>query len=111
MNRLTQARDAELKYLREQNDMDITKTREMAGIETSKFKNMVDAIGAPTIQAIATAGPDMQVGDHMKLSGWCVCVRVCVFACLRVCLRVCVFGFCVHAHTCDISTTNFPSDD
>ena len=85
MNRLTQARDAELKYLREQNDMEITKTREMASIETSKFKNMVDAIGAPTIQAIATAGPDMQVGDHMKLSGWLVCVCVC--ACVRACVR------------------------
>ena len=88
MNRLTQARDAELKYLREQNDMEITKTREMASIETSKFKNMVDAIGAPTIQAIATAGPDMQVGDHMKLSGWFVwCVCVCVRACV---VRACV---------------------
>jgi len=41
--------------------LEITKTRELAEIETSKFKSMVDAIGAATLQAIATAGPDMQV--------------------------------------------------
>lgn len=33
----------------------------MATIETSKFKDMVDAIGASTIASIATAGPEMQV--------------------------------------------------
>ena len=39
----------------------MSKTRELADIETNKFKNMVDAIGATTLQAMATAGPDMQV--------------------------------------------------
>ena len=48
-------------YQREQNELEITKTRELADVETGKFKNMVDAIGAATLQAIATAGPDMQV--------------------------------------------------
>ena len=33
----------------------------MASIETVKFKDMVGAIGADTIAAIATAGPEMQV--------------------------------------------------
>ena len=48
-------------YQREQNELEVTKTRELADIETDKFKNMVYAIGAETLQAIATAGPDMQV--------------------------------------------------
>ena len=39
----------------------------MANIETEKFKNMVDAIGSETIAAIATAGPEMQVHEHMHL--------------------------------------------
>jgi major vault protein len=52
---------AEAKYVRDQNEMEISKAREMAEIETTKFKNMVDAIGANTLQAIATAGPEMQV--------------------------------------------------
>ena len=33
----------------------------MADIEVNKFSLMVEAIGADTLAAIATAGPDMQV--------------------------------------------------
>lgn len=58
---MTSAREAELKFLREQNELELNKARDMADIETSKFKSQVDAIGANTIQAIATAGPEMQV--------------------------------------------------
>lgn len=61
LERLTSAREAEAKFIREQNEMEIQKSREMAEIETTKFKSMVDAIGANTLQAIATAGPEMQV--------------------------------------------------
>lgn len=61
LERLTSAREAELKFVREQNEMELSKSRETAGIETTKFKQMVDAIGSSTLQAIATAGPDMQV--------------------------------------------------
>lgn len=61
LERLTSAREAENKYLGEQNELEITKAKEMSGIETGKFKSMVDAIGASTLQAIATAGPEMQV--------------------------------------------------
>ena len=61
MDRLTSAREAELKYLSEQNDLELTKAKELSSIETSKFKNMVDAIGTTTLAAIANAGPEMQV--------------------------------------------------
>lgn len=61
LERLTSAREAENKYIKEQNDLEISKAGDMASIETDKFKNMVDAIGADTLQAIATAGPEMQV--------------------------------------------------
>ncbi len=61
MERLSRAREAETKYVREQDDLEITKAKEMAGIDTQKFKDMVDAIGSDTIAAIATAGPEMQV--------------------------------------------------
>jgi len=63
LGRLRNAREAEIVYQREQNELEITKTRELSDIETGKFKNMVDAIGATTLQAIATSGPDMQVSD------------------------------------------------
>jgi major vault protein len=61
LERLSGAREAETKFVREQNDLEIAKARDMATIETHKFKDMVDAIGSQTIQAIATAGPEMQV--------------------------------------------------
>ena len=61
LERLTGAREAETKYLREQNQLEVDKAREMGDIETSKFKNMVDAIGASTLESIASAGPQMQV--------------------------------------------------
>ena len=41
--------------------MEISKSKETATIETDKFQNMVNAIGASTIQAIAVSGPEMQV--------------------------------------------------
>lgn len=40
----------------------------MASIETDKFKNMVSSIGSDTIQAIATAGPEMQVCNLITYS-------------------------------------------
>ena len=61
LERLSSARSAESTFVRDQNEMEISKARDMSDIETGKFKNMVDAIGASTIQAIATAGPEMQV--------------------------------------------------
>ncbi|KAH9525551.1 hypothetical protein Btru_001682 [Bulinus truncatus] len=61
LERLTQAREAELKYVSEQNKMELEKADEMSRIDISKFKEMVGAIGANTLLAMATAGPDMQV--------------------------------------------------
>ena len=62
MERLTRAREAETKFVREQNELEIAKSKEMSAIETDKFKDMVDAIGSDTIASIANAGPEMQVG-------------------------------------------------
>lgn len=61
LERLTQAREAENKFIHDQNELEIQKTKEMAAIETHKFKDMVGAIGADTIASIATSGPEMQV--------------------------------------------------
>lgn len=61
LQRLTKTREAELKYQSEQDGLDVSKVKELAAIEIEKFQNMVSSIGADTIQAIATAGPEMQV--------------------------------------------------
>jgi len=61
LKRLTAAREAETKYIKEQNELEIAKMSELATIEAEKFKQMVTSIGAETIQAISTSGPEMQV--------------------------------------------------
>ena len=61
LSRLKLAREAEIKFLREQNELEISKKAEMSRIETDKFKLQVESIGPETIQSIATSGPDTQV--------------------------------------------------
>ena len=61
LKRLQQAREAELKYMEERNSIETKKATEMAELDAKKFTSMVNAIGADTIRAIATAGPEMQV--------------------------------------------------
>ena len=52
-----------MKYVSEQNNMEIKKMREMSEIEIEKFQQMVQALGADTLQAIATSSSDNQVGQ------------------------------------------------
>jgi major vault protein len=50
----------EIAHQAQLNGLELTKARDLADIEASKFKAIVDAIGANTIKAIAQAGPEMQ---------------------------------------------------
>ena len=61
LSRLKLAREAEIKFLREQTELEISKKSDMSRIETEKFKLQVECIGPQTIQSIATSGPDTQV--------------------------------------------------
>lgn len=54
-------RKEELAYIQSQNELEVHKLRTMASIEVEKFQKMVNVIGADTLAAIATAGPEMQV--------------------------------------------------
>lgn len=64
LERLTKARTAELDYIARQNELEIAKSKELAAIETHKFRDAIAAIGPETIKAIATAGPELQVHGH-----------------------------------------------
>eukprot|EP00286_Rhodomonas_abbreviata_P005508 CAMPEP_0181334400 /NCGR_PEP_ID=MMETSP1101-20121128/26233_1 /TAXON_ID=46948 /ORGANISM="Rhodomonas abbreviata, Strain Caron Lab Isolate" /LENGTH=857 /DNA_ID=CAMNT_0023444361 /DNA_START=63 /DNA_END=2636 /DNA_ORIENTATION=+ len=60
---LQQVRDrqaAEIAHQKAVNDMQVQMAKEMAQIETDRFKNQVDAIGAETIKSMAQAGPELQ---------------------------------------------------
>ncbi|XP_014662129.1 PREDICTED: major vault protein-like [Priapulus caudatus] len=60
LQRLQNAREAEVHYVREQNALEVEKSRIHSNIKVEEFANMVKAIGADTIRAIAIAGPEMQ---------------------------------------------------
>merc|ERR1712164_128601 len=51
---------AELAHSKALIEMEVLKKKQLAEIESSKFKKMIDAIGQDTITNIAKAGPEMQ---------------------------------------------------
>ncbi|CAF0741315.1 unnamed protein product [Didymodactylos carnosus] len=59
--RLTKARELELEYSKLTSELEVDRAQRMTNIEIEEFQKHVAAIGAKTIQAIATSGPDMQV--------------------------------------------------
>jgi len=52
--------EAEVNHKKSLNDLEVYKVRELATIEATKFKGIVQAIGTDTITSIAQAGPEMQ---------------------------------------------------
>lgn len=60
LEQLRQKQEQEITHQQALIDLEIQKAKELAEIESAKFKAIVDAIGAKTITAIARAGPEMQ---------------------------------------------------
>lgn len=64
---MNRTREAELTHTKQQDEMEISKVRQLSAIEIDKFENSVKAIGTDTIKAIANAGPQMQVQFQLYL--------------------------------------------
>jgi len=60
LKQLTSRQNAEIDHQRKLNELELTKAAQLAEIEAEKFREVVEAIGADTIKAIAQAGPEMQ---------------------------------------------------
>ncbi|KAG5447496.1 Major vault protein [Clonorchis sinensis] len=58
LERLMKAREAELTYLREKNNLEINTFAQQMKIDVEKFKEMVGTIGSETIKAMSTASSD-----------------------------------------------------
>jgi len=54
------AAESELSHLEAVNGVEISKAKALASIEARKFQEIVKAIGAPTLEAVARAGGDVQ---------------------------------------------------
>merc|ERR1711916_302189 len=52
--------EAELAHAQSLMGMEVNKKKQLAEIESKKFKHMIDAIGQDTLTNIAKAGPEMQ---------------------------------------------------
>uniref|UniRef100_A0A673WLD7 Major vault protein n=1 Tax=Salmo trutta TaxID=8032 RepID=A0A673WLD7_SALTR len=61
LNRLSKAREQELNYKSEMDRLEVEKRQKLAEIESKRFKQLVDSIGANTLQEMARAGPELQV--------------------------------------------------
>uniref|UniRef100_A0A2D4ISD6 Uncharacterized protein n=1 Tax=Micrurus lemniscatus lemniscatus TaxID=129467 RepID=A0A2D4ISD6_MICLE len=59
--RLKQTREQELRFIKEQADLDVAQAEALAAVEVKKFEAVIDSLGASTIRDIAMAGPEMQV--------------------------------------------------
>jgi len=52
--------EAELAHLKAINELEIKKARDLAAVEVAKFKSIVEAIGAPTLEAMSRARAELQ---------------------------------------------------
>jgi len=52
--------EAEIAHQKALNELEINRARDLATIETGKFKRIVDAVGKETLKSILVAGPEMQ---------------------------------------------------
>jgi len=53
--------EGEITHKKEWNELEIKKATQLAEIEASKFKAIIDAVGPETLRKISQAGPEMQV--------------------------------------------------
>ena len=61
LRRLNAARESEIDFMKKQNELELEKQRESTEIEVGKFQQMGNALGANTIEAMASAGNNHQI--------------------------------------------------
>lgn len=66
LQRLAQAREQELRFAKEQADLDVSRAEALAAVEVKKFEAVIKSLGASTIRDIAVAGPEMQVRSRER---------------------------------------------
>eukprot|EP01126_Amoeba_proteus_P060263 TRINITY_DN794_c0_g1_i6.p1 TRINITY_DN794_c0_g1~~TRINITY_DN794_c0_g1_i6.p1 ORF type:complete len:814 (-),score=145.66 TRINITY_DN794_c0_g1_i6:89-2530(-) len=66
LTQLKAEQEAETDHQKALNELEITRARDLAAIESAKFKAIVNAIGRETLKSISVSGPDTQ---HKLLGG------------------------------------------
>jgi len=60
LNKLVAKNKAEIEHKKKLNQLEVSRAKELAKIESEKFRRVVDALGSDTLRAIALAGPELQ---------------------------------------------------
>jgi len=60
LDEIKAAQQAEIAYQEALNNLEVNRARDLANIESGKFKRIVETIGKDTLRAITVAGPEMQ---------------------------------------------------
>uniref|UniRef100_A0AAQ4P6M2 Major vault protein n=1 Tax=Gasterosteus aculeatus aculeatus TaxID=481459 RepID=A0AAQ4P6M2_GASAC len=61
LQRLAKAREQELSYKKQMDNLDVDKQKNLAHIESQRFSQLVESLGSDTLKEIARAGPELQV--------------------------------------------------
>jgi len=60
LEEITASQEAEISHQKALNDLEVNRARDLANIESGKFKRIVNTIGKDTLRSISIAGPEMQ---------------------------------------------------
>lgn len=61
LDRIQQARQAEIKYVSDKNALEVKKSDEIAGIQMKMFASMITSLGQETLRDIAVSGQENQL--------------------------------------------------
>lgn len=61
LQRLTKAREQELTYKQQMDNLEVEKQKRLARIESERFGQLVQSLGSDTLKEMARAGPETQV--------------------------------------------------
>nr|XP_046271046.1 major vault protein [Scatophagus argus] len=61
LQRLAKAREQELNYKKQMDNLEVEKQKSLAQIESERFSQLVESLGSDTLKEMARAGPEMQV--------------------------------------------------
>lgn len=61
LQRLTKAREQELTYKQQMDNLEVEKQKRLTQIESERFTQLVQSLGSDTLKEMARAGPETQV--------------------------------------------------
>lgn len=71
LQRLAKAREQELSYKQQMDNLEVEKQKSLTRIESEHFRQVVESLGSDTLREMARAGPELQVRSQTTLFQTC----------------------------------------